>query len=344
MKNLIIISSSVLLFSFNRICGQSTTAGNVLTGTQSAPLQYLGSSNNFDLVFRTNNVERMRILAGTTGTIPGNVGIGTIAPTAKLHIDAGDRTGLTVNTTHATSYSYGILSIVNNDNSKGIALSKSGTDKFIAWGNGNTYISGNAGIGTSDMTNRLTLSGGNVIHKTSGGAAILFSCNDGGTYDQRVGIGTVTPNAKLHIETTSTGLVINSMQSAPYGYAAIINVQQDLTKALVVEKNGNDNFLVYGNGTVYAREVNVKLGALGDFVFDADYKLNSLKDVEEFIIEHKHLPGMPNAKEVADNGLQIGEFQNLLLQKVEELTLYIIQLEKNNKQLTEKIELYDKNR
>jgi hypothetical protein len=90
------------------------------------------------------------------------------------------------------------------------------------------------------------------------------------------------------------------------------------------------------NGVIHAKEVKVDLsGPLADFVFKPDYKLMSLPQVEKFVKANNHLPQMPSAEEVAKNGLSMGEMQNKLLQKVEELTLYAIQ--QNNK-ITEQVE------
>lgn len=80
-----------------------------------------------------------------------------------------------------------------------------------------------------------------------------------------------------------------------------------------------------------------------DFVFEKDYALRSLEDVEKFIVDNGHLPDIPNEKEVKNNGgIEIGEMQVKLLQKVEELTLYMIQLKKENDMLKEKINALQK--
>ncbi|WP_407505330.1 hypothetical protein [Elizabethkingia miricola] len=82
------------------------------------------------------------------------------------------------------------------------------------------------------------------------------------------------------------------------------------------------------NGTVHAKEVKVDMAGWADFVFDKEYQLPTLDEVEQHIHEKGHLPNIPNTKEVTENGLSLGENQKLLLQKIEELTLYQIQLNK----------------
>lgn len=75
-----------------------------------------------------------------------------------------------------------------------------------------------------------------------------------------------------------------------------------------------------------------------DYVFDNDYKLMSLSELEQFIKTKKHLPEIPSEKEVKENGINLGEMQGKLLLKIEELTLYIIEQEKQLKELQKQID------
>ncbi|MFY0602737.1 MAG: hypothetical protein JXQ93_02225 [Flavobacteriaceae bacterium] len=77
-----------------------------------------------------------------------------------------------------------------------------------------------------------------------------------------------------------------------------------------------------------------------DFVFEKDYQLPKLKDVEEFIKANKHLSGIPSAKEVKEDGYSMHEMNKLFLQKIEELTLYTIEQEKKIKLLEKQLKLY----
>ena len=90
------------------------------------------------------------------------------------------------------------------------------------------------------------------------------------------------------------------------------------------------------NGTIRATEVKVEAG-WADFVFDKDYKLPTLQEVENHINEHKHLPDIPSEAEVKENGVSLGEMQAKLLQKIEELTLYVIKQDKTIKEQGEKM-------
>lgn len=79
-----------------------------------------------------------------------------------------------------------------------------------------------------------------------------------------------------------------------------------------------------------------------DFVFAKEYKLRPLSEVEDFVKANKHLPEIPSAEEVYTNGIDVAQMDAKLLQKIEELTLYIIELEKKNKELTERMEQVEK--
>ena len=102
------------------------------------------------------------------------------------------------------------------------------------------------------------------------------------------------------------------------------------------------NYKLAVNGDVRAKSVRVETN-WSDFVFDADYKLLSLSEVERFINQNNHLPEIPSAKEVEENGVSLGEMQAKLLQKIEELTLYAIEQQKLIEELQKSLsELKDK--
>jgi hypothetical protein len=82
------------------------------------------------------------------------------------------------------------------------------------------------------------------------------------------------------------------------------------------------------NGKIRAKEIKVETANWPDYVFAKDYALPSLKETEKHIHENGHLPGIPSANEVKSNGVDLGEMNAKLLQKVEELTLHLIQLDK----------------
>lgn len=82
------------------------------------------------------------------------------------------------------------------------------------------------------------------------------------------------------------------------------------------------------NGKIRAHEIKLELTGFPDYVFDENYHSLSLLELEQFIKLNKHLPGIPSAKEVALEGVDMGELNKSLLQKIEELTLHLIEQNK----------------
>lgn len=82
------------------------------------------------------------------------------------------------------------------------------------------------------------------------------------------------------------------------------------------------------NGNIRAREIKVEVTGWPDYVFESSYQLPDLLETERFINQNRHLPGIPSSSEVDKEGLNLGEMNAKLLQKIEELTLYVIDLKK----------------
>ncbi len=90
------------------------------------------------------------------------------------------------------------------------------------------------------------------------------------------------------------------------------------------------------NGTIRATEIIVDTG-WADYVFTDDYRLAPLSEVEAHIKEHRHLPGVPSAREMSERGLSLGETQALMMEKLEELTLHVIRQEKEIEMLKRRL-------
>jgi hypothetical protein len=91
------------------------------------------------------------------------------------------------------------------------------------------------------------------------------------------------------------------------------------------------------NGNITCKEVEVLLTGWSDFVFDDQYNLPSLTEVGSFIKANKHLPGVPSSEEVLKNGIKLGDMNAILVQKIEEITLYMIRLQNENEALKARI-------
>ncbi len=102
------------------------------------------------------------------------------------------------------------------------------------------------------------------------------------------------------------------------------------------------NYELEVDGAVKASIFYSNTNSWSNFVFEDTYELKSLTDVESFIIKNKHLPNIPNESEVIEKGINLGEMDAKLLQKIEELTLYLIEQNKLNKAQQKKIEQLEK--
>lgn len=200
---------------------------------------------------------------------------------------------------------------------------------------------------------------------------VLMATNGG-----KVGIGTSLPASQLHITSNSDHAITISRNSGQYGFrifrdatGGIVNFQigngastwetkirmgegEGTNTALsLVPTNGNvligktsqvnTTYKLDVNGSIRGNEIVVNsTGA--DFVFDSNYKLPTLEQVEEYIKANKHLPEIESADAMERNGLEVGKMEIKLLQKIEEMTLYIIELKKEVGDLRNKVDEMEK--
>ncbi|MFM9908118.1 MAG: hypothetical protein ACKVOW_02145 [Chitinophagaceae bacterium] len=131
-----------------------------------------------------------------------------------------------------------------------------------------------------------------------------------------VGSGTTAANRKIYVFAEG-GTTING----PVGIG--INFINPLYKLAV-------------NGNIRAKEIIVESG-WADYVFNKEYKLPSLYELEKFILQFNHLPNIPSAAEIEKDGLKVGELQKKMMEKIEELTLYVIAQKKENEELKKRV-------
>jgi hypothetical protein len=171
----------------------------------------------------------------------------------------------------------------------------------------------------------------------------------------KVGVGTTGPDEKFQVTGgriyangtgTGSGFTLNTW-SMYQTSGNVYNLRYNTTDILTANASGNvgigttsptEKFSVNGNayingnistnGFVTTKKLTVTQTGWSDYVFDKDYKLRSLSSLETFINQNKHLPDIPSAKEVEEKGISVGDNQALLLKKIEELTLYIIALQR----------------
>lgn len=139
-------------------------------------------------------------------------------------------------------------------------------------------------------------------------------------------------NYKL-LTISNTGLLKAKGYGGPFklygNFSMNTNLDQSNNSNVFTISNNNSKLLQLNNqGQLYSRGITVNLQAWPDYVFEKDYKLMPLSEVESFILQHKHLPSIPSEQEILEKGNDLGEMDQLLLQKIEELTLYIIEQQK----------------
>lgn len=161
----------------------------------------------------------------------------------------------------------------------------------------------------------------------------------------RTGIGLVNPpdDTQLYVKSTNlkVGIVSETIHNIDFQFGMISAVNRANTKAFAVlfdppgTAGYSDTFVIFGDGRVRATEVRVKTPIFPDYVFESNYNLLPLTELEEYIKTNKHLPNVPAAKEIVENGMEVGKMQVTQMEKIEELYLYVIQLEKRIKTLEE---------
>lgn len=232
-----------------------------------------------------------------------NVGIGTEAPLHPLDIN------------YTGSAKYG-LSIANQSDNLKLQLGTTSGSLLNIQGkviSGQTYNlglqaeGGNLGIGTSSPSSKLE---------------VLYAQSS--TYG--VTIANSADNLKFKLGTTSNGYLNIQGQVINSGNTYNISLQSDGGNVGIGLTNPSERLSV--NGNVKAKKIIVSQSGWPDYVFDSSYSLRTLSELEKFISKNKHLPEMPSAKEVEDKGVSVGDSQALLLKKIEELTLYLIQMKK----------------
>ena len=204
--------------------------------------------------------------------------------------------------------------------------------------NGNTYLNGgNVGIGTDNPQFKLEVNGNiksnNIILPLQGKLSISLA--DNFTYQDKA-IGHYSFGWVFDSWNTGSATLWQSAYAGIKFFTAGRYRMGINTNGNVGIGTDNPQNKLDVNGTIRATEVKVEAG-WADFVFDKDYKLPALQEVENHINEHKHLPDIPSEAEIKENGVSLGEMQAKLLQKIEELTLYVIKQDKTIKEQGDKM-------
>ncbi len=195
---------------------------------------------------------------------------------------------------------------------------------------------GNVGIGTSSPDDLFDTKGAALF----GPLTERLSLGSGSFgFNRRVANGQIFDSGQFAYQMQHTG---SSTQGNDYLAFQVYNPNSSSVTpyALAINSTGNvgigtpnPDAKLAVNGTIHAKEIKVDLNVLGaDYVFEKSYPLWPLSTVNKYISVNHHLPDMPSAKSMEKNGIDVSGMNMKLLQKVEELTLYLIEKDKNDKQ------------
>ena len=163
------------------------------------------------------------------------------------------------------------------------------------------------------------------------------------TFCGNVGIGTDDPLYRLDVRGLgrfSNKLLIGT--SSDTTIRADLQISHTSTnpnaRLLLIENNDQVLLQLASNGMLRAREIKIDMQAWPDYVFAKNYPLMPLEEVEQFIKENGHLPNIPAAQEMEEDGINLAETNKMLMEKVEELTLYLIEQNKAIEQMKKQID------
>jgi len=279
-----------------------------------------------------------------TNTFPssGYVGIGTTSPLNGIHVFSnGDLNGGSVRFGYSGAAD-ALLSFgwdgVSQDAFK---ISKFPHNSVTGSTNFMTILSntGNVGIGTTSPSSKLDI-------VTSASSGIRFSLTDGSSYGMIAAYN--TPGNHLFSLCRQDGVNAGDLSISAFSGIGLTGGKTtgSATSAyqFYLSSNGNVGIgttnpsqLLSVAGNIQTKKLIVTQTGWSDYVFYKSYKLRSLLEVEQFIKINKHLPDVPDGIEVAKNGVDVGETEALLLKKIEELTLYMIEMKKENEEMKKEI-------
>jgi hypothetical protein len=209
------------------------------------------------------------------------------------------------------------------------------------WGHGASYIE--PFITSGQVT---FIAGWRDATPANSTARIIIWLRGGGTTYHYTANVSVAP---IIYDGVQNGLPFNEINGPSHSYKDMVDAyvnSSGWSDAKDTQVNGSSYFMgnvgigtrtltdaLNVNGKIRAEEMKVLVDVPADYVFDKNYQLRSLEETEQFIQTNKHLPGVPSAIEIKQNGWALGEMSNMLLEKVEELTLHMIALKKENEKL-----------
>lgn len=284
----------------------------------------IGASSGENLVFDTNEILARN--AGVASTLylardgsTVQLGNGTNVVGTKLHISSGNEVGLTdAQSGYLMTGSQAATNIIMDNNEIQARNNGSSSPLFVQYNGGNMALGNITPTSQLHMTGDLTMQSSTPILqlKNNAGTNMVFVQMNG--IDARLGTNAENDLGKLIFSTNGT----NRMY---------INQTGQISVGTATPATG---YMLSVNGKAMVEELKVQLsGNWPDYVFNNKYKLKNFDELREYIDKNNHLPNIPAASEIEKSGLEVGEMQRLMMEKIEELTLYVLQLEKKIKDI-----------
>ncbi|MFN8394219.1 MAG: hypothetical protein U0176_06030 [Bacteroidia bacterium] len=311
--------------------------GNWLT-----PNCRIGSLNAAPVRIISNGTERIRV------TESGNVGIGTTTPQAPLHVQSSTNAELRIQGTTVAAQPQLGLAVGSGPVTVKLASLSAGLSpnldaeahlsindgsgpatmrKVITMDRNRTHIHTRLGIGMEAPANDFAGINGSLILTDQGNQGNYIRIGHNGTaafIEHRTGTANSNGSDRL--------LINGGGGRTDFGGLVVANDRLGIGTTNFTDNATGKDYRLSVDGRIRCTEIKIYSG-WADHVFSPDYKLLPLSEVETYIATNGHLPGLPSAAEVEQNGVDVGETQALLLEKIEELTLHLIRLERENVEL-----------